>query len=106
MAVTNQHILNEIAKLRTEEIKPLREILIGNGDPEKSLCFRVSHIENVHCKNSGKTLLGIPASVRSEGWKWFIRLGNVTVWILIAYLVTWANEHGVEITNILRQLPK
>ena len=105
MAVTNQHILGEIEKVR--------KILVGNGEPEKGVCFRLKESENkivalekCHCGNNGKVIFGVPASVRSEMWKWWIRIGNTAVWICIAYLVAWASRHGVEITNILKQIPK
>jgi len=110
--ITNQHILNELNKLRTEELKPLRLILTGNGEPQKGVCYKLeqvtdrldNHIKYANGKN--KKILGVPAEVRSEAIKWFIRIGNVLSWLFLAWLVNWFAEHGVELTEILKSIPK
>ena len=109
--ITNQQLYDELKSLRETEIAPIRVRVMGNGDPEKGLCWEIAETKKLledHIKRAEatkKTILGVPADVRSELWKWFIRSGNVITWLILAWLINWFSHNGVKIAELLNQIP-
>ena len=105
--VTNQHILKEIEKLRVEEIRPLRQILIGNGEPERGVCYRLErvsekldqHIEKANGKD--KKILGMDTELRSTLIKNAIRIVNFATAAFLLYITYWLSQHGVELKKLI-----
>jgi hypothetical protein len=114
--ITNREILREIVELR-EDQKALNHVILGDGEPEKGMYFRIAMLENtqkdiqakadaidkkiegslsvISNRINGKPFLGIEAKLLDKGWKIFVRIMGPATIGGILYLI-----------NLLENLPK